>query len=127
MFFLRIPTYRLSYSYKNKNTSRKQRYRPGKSHARRRLTKYTTALMMPTLPYSIRIQGGSVLIKKTTNSLLFDFPHINHPSQTPTSTPTEKIPTIEALDYWLSPLSTEQQAVEFLRRKNLLADEQDAE
>lgn len=127
IFFLRVPTYRLSYSYKNKITSRKQLYRPGKSLARRRLTKYPTALMMPTPPYSIRIQGGSVLIKKTTNSLLFDFPHINHPRQTPTSTATEKIPTIEELDYWLSPLSTEQQAVEFLRRKNLLADGQDTE
>jgi hypothetical protein len=67
------------------------------------------------------------LIKKITNSLLFDFPHINYPGRTPSSTPTEKIPTIEELDYWLSPLNTEQQATDFLRRKNLLADEQDAE
>lgn len=43
------------------------------------------------------------------------------------ATPTEKIPTIEELDYWLSPLSTEEQALEFLRGENLLADDQDAE
>lgn len=67
------------------------------------------------------------MIKKITNSLLFDFHHINYPGSTASSTPTENIPTIEELDYWLSPLGTEEQALEFLRRKHLLADDQDAE
>lgn len=65
------------------------------------------------------------MIKKITRSLFLDLPHLKTPPPQTSTTPTEKIPTIVELDYWLSPLSTEEEAREFLKRKKLLADEQD--
>lgn len=73
----------------------------------------------------MRFKGGSALFKKPKNLLVLTFPYIKFTTTGRRITPTEKIPTIEELDYWLSPPSTEQEALEFLRRQNMLADEHD--